>query len=305
MGRPHDPVWRSSPHAFHRRIERSLHLYTETQRATSGGGRALVSKRNKPTAADTVPPPTLKVRPASKASATGKGAVSSKNPQGEPWKAFQVRHRSMERKREAIVKTAAHLFLEHGYQKTSMSLLATRLKITKPALYYYFRNKEEILVECYRTGIAEIESNLDGLSKDAGTGFARLRLYVLAYATVVLTHEFGRCVAMIDDSELSVETRRGVRDLKRRIDASFRRLVVEGIQDGSIADCSPKLVSFAVAGAVNWAGTWYDPTGELSPGQIALAFTEILTGGLGSRNKPGAGESEPTKAQSSAISSMP
>ena len=202
-------------------------------------------------------------------------------PHAEPWKAFQVRHRSPELKREAVVKTAAYLFLEHGYQKTSMSLLAARLKVTKPALYYYFRNKEELLVECYRSGIGEIEKKLGGVSSDAGTGLARLRLYVFEYATVVLTHEFGRCVAMIDDSELSSETRRGVRELKRRIDASFRKLVAEGIADGSIADCDSKLISFAIAGAINWAGTWYKPSGELSPEQIAQVFANILTGGLG------------------------
>ena len=210
---------------------------------------------------------------------------SAAKPNVEPWKAFQVRHRSPELKRDAVTKTAAHLFLEHGYQKTSMSLLAARLNVTKPALYYYFRNKEEILVECYRSGIAEIQENLGRLSPEAGTGLARLRLYVHEYATVVLTHEFGRCVAMIDDSELSSETRRGVRDLKRKIDASFRRLVAEGIGDGSIAKCDPKLVSFAIAGAINWAGTWYKPSGELSPEQIAQAFTEILTGGLRPRGR--------------------
>ena len=64
----------------------------------------------------------------------------------------------MELKRDAVLQTAAHLFLEHGYQKTSLSLLAARLKITKPALYYYFKNKEEILAECYSNGINVIES---------------------------------------------------------------------------------------------------------------------------------------------------
>ncbi len=210
-------------------------------------------------------------------------ASEARKPHAEPWKAFQVRHRSPELKRDAVIKTAAHLFLEHGYQKTSMSLLAARLKVTKPALYYYFRNKEELLVECYRSGIAAIEDNLGRLSPDAGTALSRLRLYVHEYATVVLTHEFGRCVAMIDDSELSFETRRGVRDLKRKIDGSFRTLVAAGLEDGSIAECDPKLVSFAIAGAINWAGTWFKPSGDLSPEQIAQAFTEILTGGLGPR----------------------
>ncbi len=199
----------------------------------------------------------------------------------EPWKAFQVRHRSMELKRDAVLKTAAHLFVERGYQKTSMSLLSTRLKITKPALYYYFRNKEEILVACYRSGIAAIESHLQPLDAGPGSAMTRLQMFVQGYATVILTHEFGRCVAMIDDSELSAETRRGVRDLKRRVDVSIRTLVTAGMADGSIAACNPKLVSFAIAGAINWAGRWYKPGGELQPKEIAEEFMRILTGGLG------------------------
>ena len=199
----------------------------------------------------------------------------------EPWKAFQVRHRSMELKRDAVLKTAAHLFVERGYQKTSMSLLSTRLKITKPALYYYFRNKEEILVACYRSGIAAIEIHLQPVDPEMGTALARLQLFVQGYATVILTHDFGRCVAMIDDSELSAETRRGVRDLKRRVDASIRALATAGMADGSIAECNPKLVSFAIAGAINWAGTWYKPGGEMQAKEIAEEFMRILTGGLG------------------------
>ena len=186
----------------------------------------------------------------------------------------------MEVKRDAVLRTAAHLFLEYGYQKTSMSVLAKRLDITKPSLYYYFRNKEEILVECYRAGIAEIESHLQPATVKTGTALVRLRLFVHGYATAVLTHYFGRCVAMIDDSELSVEARRGVRDLKRRVDNSIRRLVQAGIQDGSIYPCDPKLASFAISGAINWAGTWYKPAGELSPEDIAHAFTAMLTRGL-------------------------
>ena len=186
----------------------------------------------------------------------------------------------MEVKRDAVLRTAAYLFLELGYQKTSMSVLATRLEITKPSLYYYFRNKEQILVECYRAGIAEIESHLEPATIQTGNALVRLRVFVHGYATAVLTHYFGRCVAMIDDSELSTEARRGVRDLKRRVDASIRSLVEAGIADGSIDPCNPKLASFAISGAINWAGTWYRPEGALSPGEIAEAFTALLTRGL-------------------------
>jgi AcrR family transcriptional regulator len=205
----------------------------------------------------------------------------------EPWKAFQARQRNLDTKRDAVLQTAAHLFLEHGYRRTSMSELGTRLKITKPALYYYFHNKEEILVECYRLGIAAIEGLLDKAVVSHGNGLSKVRAYVEAYAKAVVSFDFGRCVAMLDDAELSPKARREVRDLKRKIDMTIRSYVEEGIRDGSIAPCNVKLASFALAGAVNWIGTWYRPEGALSAEEIATQFANLLTQGLrGSDAKP-------------------
>ncbi len=213
------------------------------------------------------------------------------NPPREPWKAFTARQRNLDTKRDAVLQTAAHLFLEHGYRRTSMSELGTRLKITKPALYYYFHNKEEILVECYRLGIAAIEQLLDKAAVTRGNGLNKVRAYVEAYAKAVVTHDFGRCVAMLDDAELSPKARREVRDLKRKIDMAIRSYVEEGIGDGSIEPCNVKLASFALAGAVNWIGTWYRPEGELKAEDIATQFADLLTQGLrGNGTKPAVGK---------------
>ncbi len=202
----------------------------------------------------------------------------------EPWKAFQARQRNQDIKRDAVLQTAAHMFLEQGYRRTSMSELATRLQITKPALYYYFRNKEEILVECYHAGIALIESLLDKALVSRGTGLDKVKAYIEAYAKSVVLHEFGRCVSMLDENELSAETRKHVRALKRRIDVSIRSYIEEGITDKSIAPCDPKLASFAMSGAINWIGTWYKPAGPLTGEEIASHFSSLLTEGLRTRS---------------------
>jgi AcrR family transcriptional regulator len=199
----------------------------------------------------------------------------------EPWKAFRVREqRNLDIKRDAVLQTAAQLFLETGYRKTSMSQLAARLNITKPALYYYFRNKEELLIECYRAGIDSIEGALKGARECQGDGLAKVSSYVESYATAIVTFDFGRCVATLDDSELSAQSRRQVRSLKRRIDAAIRAYIEEGIADGSIEPCNAKMVSFAMAGAINWIGTWYRPTGGLSSGDIVYEFTRLFMHGL-------------------------
>ena len=199
----------------------------------------------------------------------------------EPWKAFRVREqRSLEAKRDAVLQTAAQMFLEVGYRKTSMSQLAGRLNITKPALYYYFRNKEELLVECYRAGIDSIEGALKGALQCEGNSLEKARAYIHSYATAIVTYDFGRCVATLDDSELSEHTRRQVRNLKRRIDAAIRGYIEEGIADGSIAQCNAKMASFAIAGAINWIGVWYRPGGGLGAEEIVAEFTRLLTSGL-------------------------
>src|SRR5260370_8065240 len=93
----------------------------------------------------------------------------------EPWTAFQARQRNQDIKRDAVLQTAAHMFLEQGYRRTSMSELAKRLQITKPALYYYFHNKEQILVECYRAGITLIETLLDKALVSRRTGLTNAK----------------------------------------------------------------------------------------------------------------------------------
>lgn len=205
----------------------------------------------------------------------------------QPWKSFRVRQRDGDLKRAAILETAARLFLERGYRSTSLRELAMLLKITKPALYYYFPNKDQILVECYRAGTASIEGLLEEGRLEGGSGLQKVESYLRVYATAIVSHDFGRCVAMLDDSELSPGARREVRTLKRRIDASIRGYIEEGIADGSIAACNPKLAAFAAAGAINWIGTWYRPDGRLSGQEIADGFAELLTRGLAKRNGSG------------------
>lgn len=52
---------------------------------------------------------------------------------------------------------ALELFAEHGYEKTSLREIADRLGVTKAALYYHFRTKEDILAGIVDTMAAPID----------------------------------------------------------------------------------------------------------------------------------------------------
>jgi len=195
------------------------------------------------------------------------------------WKAFADRRRDPATKREAVLKTAAQLFLEKSYGRTSLNDVADRLKITKPALYHYFRNKEEILLECYRLGTALIEEILNDIAAHCGTGLEKVEAFIYSYANV-MTVNFGRCVMRLDDGDLSSTALTEVRNYKRKIDRRLRTFIQEGIEDGSITPCDAKIAAFSIAGALNWICQWYEPEGALSAEEIASQFARTLTQGL-------------------------
>jgi AcrR family transcriptional regulator len=194
-------------------------------------------------------------------------------------KAFADRRRDPESKREAVLQTAAQLFLDKSYGRTSMNDVAEKLNITKPALYHYFRNKEEILIECYRLGTGLIEELLNDMADHCGTGLEKVEAFIYSYANV-MTVNFGRCVMRLDEGDLSAEAYTEVRNYKRKIDKRLRSFIQEGIADRSIAPCDPKLSAFAIAGALNGICVWYEPNGPLTAEQIANHFVRTLTRGL-------------------------
>ena len=199
-------------------------------------------------------------------------------------KAFSSRRRDPETKREAVLQIAAQLFLEKSYTRTSMNDVADRLHITKPALYHYFQNKEEILLECYRVGTGLIAEILNDISTQCGSGIEKVEAFICSYANV-MTVNFGRCVMRIDEGDLSPEARAEVRAYKRKIDRRLRGFIQEGIADGSIAPQDPKIAAFAIAGALNWICIWYEPEGPLSPDEIATQFAQTLTQGLAAKQR--------------------
>jgi AcrR family transcriptional regulator len=203
------------------------------------------------------------------------------------WKAFSSRRRDPSTKREAVLQTAAQLFLEKSYSRTSLNDVAERLSITKPALYHYFRSKEEILLECYRLGTGLIEETLNDIAAHCGTGLAKVEAFIYSYANV-MTVNFGRCVMRLDEGDLSDMAVSEVNRYKRKIDRRLRSFVEEGIADGSITPCDPKIAAFSIAGAVNWICKWYEPDGPLSAEEIATQFARTLTQGLVNRKPTGA-----------------
>lgn len=200
-----------------------------------------------------------------------------------PWMPFESRRRARDEKREAVLRAAVQVFLEQGYHRATLNDVAERLNITKPALYNYFRGKDEILFECCVLGQERVDEVIAEIDAGGGTGLTKLRKLIRAYAEVMTT-DYGASLIRFDTRDLSDRNSKILRAAKKDIDRTFRKYVAEGIADGSIKPCDAKLAAFAIAGSLNWIGHWFQPGGELSAEAVAHEFAIRLTEGLAARS---------------------
>lgn len=182
-------------------------------------------------------------------------------------------------KRDAVLRTAARMFNERGFHATSLDDVAERLQVTKPTLYYYVRSKDEILFECVRTGLQMLQDAIAQSAEGGGSALDKLMAAMRQYVRIV-TADFGMCVIRVGEDPLPADSRRELRRVKASLDLEFRELIRQGIAEGSIVPCDPKLAAFAMAGALSWIGRWYLPDGPLTPEQIADQCISLLTRGL-------------------------
>ena len=192
---------------------------------------------------------------------------------------FADRRRNPDGKREAVLHTAVRMFLERSYAHTSMNDVAKQLNITKPALYHYFRNKEEILVEIYQLGTDLIDQMLDTIEAEQKPGLDKVAEFLAAYIRII-SGDFGRAVVRLDDHALSKPARRAIRARNRAIDHRLRAVIEGGIADGSIACCDAKIAAFLLAGAVNSMAGWYEPGGPMDIRAITEQYIRLLSTGL-------------------------
>jgi AcrR family transcriptional regulator len=199
-----------------------------------------------------------------------------------PFPTTEEREAERTRKREAVLRAAVEMFNAQGFHATSLDDVAASLGVSKPTIYHYLGNKDQVLFECVTRGIEQLRAASDAAHATPGTGLERLRSFLRRYAEIIMD-DFGRCVIRTSEEALSEESATKFRALKREIDEAMRSLIKEAVEDGSIGDVDVQLTAFTLAGALNWPARWYNPNGPRRAEDVAAEMVDILTQGLAPR----------------------
>jgi AcrR family transcriptional regulator len=182
-------------------------------------------------------------------------------------------------RRVEILKSAAAAFRRRGYHGASVDEIASALEMTKGNLYYYFRNKEEILFACHDYSLDTLLALLADVQAAPLSPDEKLRRLILAFIHIILDELQGTALTL-DLQALSPLLLKRVIAKRDRFDRGMREIIQQGIDSGLFAPGDPKMIAFAIMGAVNWISKWFDPAGPMTSNQIGDAFAEYLVGGL-------------------------
>jgi AcrR family transcriptional regulator len=186
--------------------------------------------------------------------------------------------KTQERKRE-ILAAASKVFRAKGLHAAGMRDIAAELGMAVGNLYYYFRDKEDLLAfvqESTLTGLLSLAERVTALDVPADR-----KLLLQAAGHVVLLNEgTPGSLAHLDVEALGEEHRRPIQARRDEYERSFRRLLDEGIAAGVFRPQDTKVAALAILGAVNWTVKWFRPGGGKSAREIAGETAELLVRGV-------------------------
>jgi len=178
-----------------------------------------------------------------------------------------------------ILKSAAIAFRRLGYHGATVEQIAAALHMKKGNLYYYYRNKEEILLACHQYSLDRLLSLLEAVEQSDASPDEKLRRLIVSFVHTILDELHGTAL-FLDLEALSPAHRKQVVARRDRFDHGMRRVIEDGVRSGVFGNIDAKLLSFAILGAVNWIPRWYQPDGPSSSQEIADHFADYLIRGL-------------------------
>jgi AcrR family transcriptional regulator len=188
-----------------------------------------------------------------------------------------------QRRREEILQKALELFDRQGYANTSLDDIARAVGIAREGIYYYFKNRAEILLHIIEPRSLALIDGLAAIVARPGAGYAqKLHDAIRNHLEQFDLHCLEMTVSLRDGH---LEDARAVRASMARIwkeyEALWTRLIAEGQKAGAFRPMGDaKMLAFGILGMCNWLARWYDPRKGVPIADLVDSYSSMVGGGL-------------------------
>lgn len=180
--------------------------------------------------------------------------------------------------RQEILRTAARLFHERGFNATSMNDVAAALKLSKGGLYHHFESKDEILYSLMDHALNITEARVIKPVRSIRDPEEALRTLIRLHIEVIVSVRDREITVMLHEHHpLPAGLRKQINSRKKDYVHFVENLIAAAQRSlGANPGVSPRAAAFALLGMINWMYQWYRAEGELQWEQLARDYTTIF-----------------------------
>ena len=188
--------------------------------------------------------------------------------------------------RQEILRTAARLFQQRGYDATSMNDVAAALRLSKGGLYHHFQSKDEILFEIMDHAMEITQERVLNPVRIIADPEERLRALIRLHIEVVLSPRDREITVMLHENHPLPPSLRKRINARKKDYVHFLESLMAEVQNkarqsrSAKAKVSPRAAAFALLGMINWIYQWYKPEGNLQAQNLIPQFTDLIFGGI-------------------------
>ncbi|MDG1443343.1 MAG: TetR/AcrR family transcriptional regulator [Pseudomonadales bacterium] len=188
-----------------------------------------------------------------------------------------------------VLRSAAILFNERGFHNTTMDDIAAILNVTKPALYYYAKSKDELLYEIGSIALDNTKALLDRIESTENTGLEKLQQFFSGW-TQAICGDFGRCLVLTKPESLEANSRKKSKHNRRQIQTRVESIFRSGLKDHSInmsaGKIDARMATMALFDLHNGVAYWFESDSgndaKLPATEIAEHYWKLFAAGLSS-----------------------
>jgi AcrR family transcriptional regulator len=197
-------------------------------------------------------------------------------------------------RREGVLEAAAREFNARGVGGASFAAIARSLGLTRAALYYYVKDREDLVRKCYAHSCALMAADLAAARATEAPGLERL----MGFLRRSLDPERPPTAALSDIDYLAGDAREAVWSAHGDNIAGLRALLREGVADGSLRRCDDEVIAQALFGVITWIPLsidWVDRGDPTFRSRTVQALIDLITDGQAA--EPSLGFSSPVEAR--------
>ncbi|USK68691.1 TetR/AcrR family transcriptional regulator [Peribacillus asahii] len=189
---------------------------------------------------------------------------------------MKLSEKKMLKKKEEIILSAIKIVNRKGYQSATMEEIAAELLMTKGSLYYYFKNKEDLIFQCHERVLSNAMDELKVHLEEQVFYEERLRRMIVTHIDYAIEEKETFNMIIKLDEMLLTDKLNPLLEKRNAYESYFDQVIQGGIEANEFTIAEPKIVRMILLGAMNWIQQWYRPAGEMTKEKIQEIYSDYL-----------------------------